>query len=148
MEEYLAKHSKPKPWCYTNCSQSPSALIRVSVDLVILFLVQRGKLPSLMEIFLWNVNFSYDRVTSSHFQSFFRICYLLKVTTLRASTMAQWVKYLTAAAQVSGEAWDWSPAQHSGVRIQCCYSYDIGCSCSSNSTPGPGISIYLGCGQK
>ena len=30
-----------------------------------------------------------------------------------------------------------SLVQHSGLRIQCCYSCSLGCSCSSDLIPGP-----------
>ena len=42
--------------------------------------------------------------------------------------VVQWVKYLTAAAQVAAEMWLWSLAQHNGLRIWC------HCSCGLDST--------------
>ena len=62
--------------------------------------------------------------------------------------MVQWVKNLTAAAQVTVEAQVQSPARCSGLKIQCCCSCGVDCSCSSDSVPSLGISICLGCGQK
>ena len=66
------------------------------------------------------------------------------VNTLRSPgiivpTEAQWVKNLTAAAQVAAEVWIRSPAQLSGLRIWHC------CSCSLESISGPGTSICHGC---
>ena len=45
--------------------------------------------------------------------------------------VVQWVKNLTAAAQVTAEVWVLSPAWCSGLRIQHCHS------CGPNSIYGP-----------
>ena len=60
--------------------------------------------------------------------------------------MAQWVKDLTAVAQIAAEAWVQSLAWCSGC--WCCHSCGVGHSCSSVSTSGLGISICCGFGQK
>ena len=39
-------------------------------------------------------------------------------------------------------------ARHSGLRMQCCCSYGVGCNCGSDSIPDLGISLYLWPGKK
>ena len=51
----------------------------------------------------------------------FRMCLILKIywfkkVDLGVSAVAQWVKNLTEAAQVTMKVWVKSPAQHSGVK--------------------------------
>ena len=58
--------------------------------------------------------------------------------------MAEWVKMLTAAAQVTSEVQPPSPAQFSGLRIWHCHSCGVGCNCSSDSIPGLGLSMCRG----
>ena len=53
-------------------------------------------------------------------------------------TVAQQVKYLTAATPVATEVRVRSLALHSRLKIQHCYSCGMGDSCSSDSIPGPG----------
>ena len=70
-----------------------------------------------------------------------------KIINAGVPTMVQWVKNLTAVAQVALEVWVWSPAQHSGLKIWHHCGCGIDCSCGSDSFPGPGTSIYCGCGH-
>ena len=51
-------------------------------------------------------------------------------------------------SQVTDEVQVWFSAWYSGLRIQHCCSYSIGCSCVSDSIPGPGTSICHGCRKK
>ena len=56
------------------------------------------------------------------------------------SPMAQWVKNLTAVAQVAGEAQVGSPAGCSGLKEPLCCSRGAGHSYSLDLIPGPGTS--------
>ena len=55
--------------------------------------------------------------------------------------MAQWVKNLTAVAQVTVEVWIRSPAQCSRLKDLACHRCGISCSYGLDSVPGPGISM-------
>ena len=61
--------------------------------------------------------------------------------------MVQWVKNLTAVAQVTTEAWVQSLAQHSGLKDLELSELRIGHSCSLDSLSGPGTSKCHGCGH-
>ena len=65
------------------------------------------------------------------------------------ATMAQWVKNLTPVVALSLQSCGFNP-QPGTVRygIWCCSHCSIGHSCGSDSVPGPGTSIYCGCGVK
>ena len=60
---------------------------------------------------------------------------------LGVPAVTQWVKNLTAAAQVTAEVRVWSLVQCSGIRIQHCCSWSVGCSHSLDSFPGLGTSL-------
>ena len=62
--------------------------------------------------------------------------------------VAQWVKDLTTAAQVTAKVQVQSPAWHNGLSIQNCHSCGTGCICGLDSIPEPGTPICCGCGQK
>ena len=72
-----------------------------------------------------------DTSISSHNCHFFFVVRTFKIQSLRSSPVAQWVKDLSAVAQVAAEALIGSLSWHSGLRIQCCYS------CGSDSIPDP-----------
>ena len=55
--------------------------------------------------------------------------------------MAQWVKNLTAMAQVAEEARIPSLAQRSGLKDPVLPNCDVGLSCGSDSSCGPGTSL-------
>jgi len=57
----------------------------------------------------------------------------------RVPTAVQWVKNLTAVAQITVEGQVQPLAQHRGLKIQCCCSFGL------DSVPGPETSICLGC---
>lgn len=42
----------------------------------------------------------------------------------------------------------WSLAQRSGLRLLCCGSCSVGCSCALDSILGPGTAIWSSCSQK
>ena len=54
--------------------------------------------------------------------------------------MAQWVKNLTAAAQVAAEVQVQFPGRGSGLKFWHCHTCGIGHNCGSDSIPGLGIS--------
>ena len=66
----------------------------------------------------------------------------------KVPTVAQWVRYPTAVAQVPVEMQVLSQAWHSGLRIRHCHTCGVGCSCGLDSIPDLETSIYHECGHK
>ena len=63
---------------------------------------------------------------------------------LPAVTQQIKIQLVSAAAWVPTDAWVWSLAWHSGLRIWCCQICGIVCSCGWSSIPNLGTSICRG----
>ena len=61
--------------------------------------------------------------------------------------MVQWVKNLTAAAQVALEVQVHSLAQGSGFKDLALLQLRVICNCGLDSVLGPGTSVCRGCGH-
>ena len=68
----------------------------------------------------------------------FNDLFLKKTSQSSHSGTMDWQHLWSAGMQVQ------SPAQHSGLRIQCCHSYRVGCNCSLDLIPGPGTPYTMG----